>query len=106
MKDRSLIFPALMILLSTVALVLIGQFEAPMFQDASVDATFFPKVIAIGIIILSVLIIIQEKIKPSQKDKAPMFSKMAVFGVIFLIIYATLIHYLGYLIATLTAFTF
>lgn len=105
MKVRSLVFPLLMIGMSLIALTLIQGFEAPMFQDASVDAKFFPRVIAIAIAILSALLIVQEKIKPSQKEIPTVFTKMALYGFLFLIGYAVFIHFIGYLYATLAAFT-
>lgn len=105
MKIRSLVFPMIMICFSLVALIFIQGFEAPMFQDASVDAKFFPRVIAIAILIISLLLILQEKIKPSLQTIPPIFSKMAIYGFLYLIGYAVLIHFIGYLYATLAAFT-
>lgn len=106
MNNRNIIFPALMIILSAVILVVIGQFAEPRFQDASVDAKFFPMVIAIAQIIICAVLILQYKAKSiTDEEENAIFSKMAVFGVAFLIAYAFLISIVGYLIASLVAFT-
>ncbi|WP_087024605.1 tripartite tricarboxylate transporter TctB family protein [Thaumasiovibrio subtropicus] len=104
MDRRNLIFSSCMAGLGILALVLIRQFDAPMFQDASVDASFFPTVIAIAIIGLSVAIVIQDKLKAANHSQ-PIFSKRALMGMGFLFGYAIAIHFAGYLLATLTAFT-
>ncbi len=105
MLDRNLVFPLLVILLSSVAFVLIGQFDEPLYQEASVDAKFFPRVIVLGLIILSVALFIQHKLDKRNSDyETPTFSKLSLFGLGFLGSYALLIHLVGYLIASLTAF--
>lgn len=105
MLDRNVVFPSLIILISAIAFVLIGQFADPMYQEASVDAKFFPRVIVIAQILLCVTLIIQHKIKDKQTQKSePLFSKLSVFGLVFLASYAVLISLLGYLIASLIAF--
>ncbi len=109
MKARDIAFPVCMILLSMASLVFIGQFEEPMFRDASVDAKFFPKVVTIGIMILSLLLIMQNRVADKSKNKAtevtPIFTKLSLFGVLYLIGYALLIHFIGYLWASVLAFT-
>ncbi|MGV3000865.1 tripartite tricarboxylate transporter TctB family protein [Vibrio sp.] len=105
MKDRNLTFPFLMILMSIGALIVISQFDKPMFQDASVDAKFFPRVIAFGIIILSCVLMLQSIIQRTKQTLPPIFSKLSLFGVGFLILYASLIYFIGYLAASLIAFT-
>ncbi|GLR02762.1 tripartite tricarboxylate transporter TctB family protein [Vibrio hyugaensis] len=104
--DRDIIFPCLMIVISAIILVIISQFDKPHFQDASVNAQFFPSVIAIAQIIICIALIAQRKLKaPLKTNSLPLFSKMAVFGIGFLIAYAVLINLVGYLIASLIAFT-
>lgn len=105
MKDRNLIFPFLMILMCIGALIVISQFDKPMFQDASVDAKFFPRVISIGIIILSSVLMIQSIMKKSNEALPPIFSKLSLFGIGFLAIYTALIYFIGYLAASFIAFT-
>ena len=46
MNNRNIVFPSIVIVLSAIILFVIGQFAEPRFQDASVDAKFFPTVIA------------------------------------------------------------
>ncbi len=104
--DREIFFPLLMIVISSVVLVLISQFDEPHYQDASVNAQFFPSAIAIAQIIICIALIVQRKLKASiQPPAVPIFSKMAIFGIGFLVAYALLIHIVGYLIASLVAFT-
>ncbi|OBT17213.1 tripartite tricarboxylate transporter TctB family protein [Vibrio sp. UCD-FRSSP16_10] len=106
MINRNVVFPSLIIALSAVILVLIGQFSEPRFQDASVDAKFFPTAIAIAQILICIALLIQHKLKSiKEEDQPAIFSKMAVFGVAFLIGYALLINVIGYLFASLVAFT-
>lgn len=106
MFDRDIVFPGLMIVISAIVLVLISQFDEPHFQDASVNAQFFPSVIAIAQILICIALIVQRKLKaPTENKPLPVFSKMAVFGIGFLIAYASLINLVGYLIASLIAFT-
>ncbi len=105
MLDRNLVFPLLVILFSAIAFFLIGQFDDPMYQEASVDAKFFPRVIVLGLIILSVALLIQYKLdKRNSSDGTAIFSKLSLFGLGFLISYTLLIHLVGYLIASLVAF--
>ncbi|MFA0442766.1 tripartite tricarboxylate transporter TctB family protein [Vibrio sp. 10N.286.49.C2] len=107
MKDRNIVFPSLMIIFSVLALVVISQFNEPRFQDASVDAKFFPMVVSIAIIIISIALMIQSKLKNSiPQNLSPVFTKLSIFGFCFLIGYAVLISFIGYLYATLFAFTF
>ncbi len=105
MSNRNIVFPSIMIVLSAIVLFLVGQFDEPRFQDASVDAKFFPTVIAIGQIILCIALIIQHKMKKNAEAQNPLFSKMAAFAVAFIIGYALLISVIGYLYASLVAFT-
>ncbi|GAB7218338.1 tripartite tricarboxylate transporter TctB family protein [Vibrio comitans] len=106
MINRNIVFPSLIIALSAVILVLIGQFAEPRFQDASVDAKFFPTAIAVAQIIICIALLVQHKLKSINTEAQPaIFSKMAMFGVIFLIGYALLINLIGYLLASLVAFT-
>lgn len=105
MMNRHVIFPSLMIVLSALTLAVITQFDQPRFQDASVNAQFFPTVIAVMQIVICVALIIQHKLKTTASSDAPIFSKMAWFGLAFLITYAALISVIGYLYASLLAFT-
>ncbi len=105
MINRNVIFPSLIMVLSAVVLAVITQFAEPRFQDASVDAKFFPTAIAILQIIICIALIVQSKVKNAVADSSPIFSRMAIFGVIFLICYAVLISIVGYLYASLIAFT-
>ncbi len=105
MFNRNLVFPSLIIILSAITLVVVSQFAEPRFQDASVDAKFFPAVIAIFQIVICIALIIQSKLKSSPEYQEGIFSKMAWFAVGFLFGYALLIHLLGYLFASLIAFT-
>ncbi len=104
MLNRNILFPSLIMVLSLVILFLIGQFDEPRFQDASVNAKFFPTIIAIGQIIICIALIIQQKIKPAFNQGA-ITSKMALIGILFLIGYAFLISLIGYLYASLLSFT-
>ncbi|MCL9773985.1 tripartite tricarboxylate transporter TctB family protein [Vibrio methylphosphonaticus] len=107
MNNRNIIFPSLMILISLFALVIISQFNEPMFQqDASVDAKFFPSVVAIAIIVISAILMIQSKMANlAKQETSPIFTKLSIFGLFFLVGYAVLISFIGYLYATLLAFT-
>ncbi|CAM2891304.1 tripartite tricarboxylate transporter TctB family protein [Vibrio diazotrophicus] len=105
MLNRNLVFPSIVIVLSALTLVVISQFAEPRFQDASVDAKFFPAVIVIFQIIICIALIIQNKLKTKTETQTSIFSKMVGFAVAFLIGYAFLINSLGYLPASLIAFT-
>ncbi len=105
MVNRNLIFPCLIIALSALILPIIAQFEQPRFQDASVNAQFFPTVIVVMQIVICIALIIQHKLKKTVTNEIPIFSKMALFGIIFLCFYALLISAIGYLYASLVAFT-
>lgn len=105
MFNRSVIFPSVIIVLSAIILAVITQFEQPRFQDASVNAQFFPTVIAIMQIIICIALLVQYKLKKIESDGQPILSKMALFGLIFLCCYAVLISIIGYLYASLIAFT-
>ncbi|WP_375748973.1 tripartite tricarboxylate transporter TctB family protein [Vibrio sp. HN007] len=106
MKERNILFPVLMVIISILALISISQFDNPRFQDASVNAKFFPTVVACFIIFISVLLAVQSKLKnEAAKGAEPIFSKLAIFGVAFLLVYAVLISFIGYLPASLIAFT-
>ncbi|MGF1700905.1 tripartite tricarboxylate transporter TctB family protein [Photobacterium makurazakiensis] len=108
MLNRNFLFPSLIIFLSAAALFIISQFDKPMFQDASVDARFFPMVVVIAQIIICGVLLVQHKMKMNKQAleaEDSLFSKLSVFGVIFLIGYALLIHFIGYLFASLIAFT-
>ncbi|MDV7103850.1 tripartite tricarboxylate transporter TctB family protein [Vibrio sp. TH_r3] len=108
MLDRNVIFPSIVILLSAVAFYLIGHFDEPMYQEASVDAKFFPRVIVIGQIILCLALIFQHRMKAQSNTESqqsnPIFSKLSIFGLGYLVAYAVLMSFVGYLIASLTAF--
>ena len=106
MLNRNILFPALIIALSAVLLVLISQFPEPRFQDAPVGADFFPAVVAIIQIIICGVLIFQYKNKKQKVEEAPLLSSKSVFGIVFLIGYAILISLVGYLIASLVGFTF
>lgn len=105
MNNRNIVFPSIVIVLSAIILFVIGQFAEPRFQDASVDAKFFPTVIAIGQILLCIALIIQHKLKKSPEQLDPLVTKMATYAVGFIIGYALLISQIGYLFASLVAFT-
>lgn len=108
MLNRDIVFPSLMIVLSLVILTLVPQFEMPSYQqDASVGAKFFPAVLAIGQIIICVALIIQHQLKKNaEQGKAnPIFSKMSLAGLVFLVVYVALISITGYLPASLLTFT-
>ncbi|WED29405.1 tripartite tricarboxylate transporter TctB family protein [Vibrio sp. DW001] len=107
MLDRNVIFPSIVILLSAIAFFFIGQFDEPMYQEASVDAKFFPRVIVIGQIILCLALIFQHKAKSrlnEPQDTTSIFSKLSIFGLGYLIGYAVIMSFVGYLIASLLAF--
>lgn len=108
MFNRDIIFPTLIIVLSAVVLTLIPQFPVPTYyqQDASVGANFFPTVLVIAQIVICIALIIQHKKKQKSTVKPEkIFSKLSLFGLVFLIAYAVLINIFGYLIASLIAFT-
>lgn len=105
MINRNIVFPSLIIVLSAIVLFFIGQFAEPRFQDASVDAKFFPTAIAIAQIIICIALIIQHKLKAGvTQEQKVIFSKMALFGIGFIISYAVIILVTGYLYASLIAF--
>lgn len=105
MLNRNVVFPSLVILVSLVAFLIIGQFDEPMYQEASVDAKFFPKVIVIGQILLCIGLIFQYLHKNKGSDIAsPIFSKRSLFGLAFLGGYTLLMSLVGYLIGSLIAF--
>ncbi len=104
--NRNIVFPSIIIILSAIALALITQFDRPMYQDASVDAKFFPMMIVIAQIAICIVLIIQHKLKGASEQQEAMISKMSIFGVAFLIGYALLISVVGYLYASLIAFMF
>lgn len=104
MINRNIVFPSVVILFSAFALWLISQFDSPLYQDASVDASFFPTMIVIFQIIICTVLLIQHKVKGTEKFEAPILTKMSLFGIGYLISYAFIIHYLGYLYASLIAF--
>lgn len=113
MLNRNVVFPSLLIVISAVTLYLITLFEEPMFQEASVDAAFFPTAIVIAQIILCIVLLVQHKMAKANSADAdanepvsPIFSKLSIFGLGYLAGYAVLIYFLGYLIASLTAFVF
>lgn len=106
MLNRNIIFPALMIAVSAILLVLINQFPEPRFQDAPVGADFFPAVIAIIQIIICGVLIAQHRSSKKTVKEAPLLSRKSIFGIAFLIGYAVLISLVGYLLASLIGFTF
>lgn len=113
MLNRNVIFPSIIILLSALAFAVITQFDKPMYQDASVDAKFFPIVIVIAQIVICIVLLIQYKYKQSHikeeslaSKEEPIISKMSLLGITYLIGYALLISVIGYLYASLIAFIF
>ncbi len=106
MLNRNVFFPALLIVLSTIILVVISQFSEPRYQDASVGAGFFPTIIAIIQIIICAVLIFQYKNKKKSATEEPLITSESIFGIAFVIGYAVLISLVGYLIASLVAFTF
>ena len=108
MFNRNIVFPILIIIISAVILVFIPQFTVPIYyqQDASVGAKFFPTVLVIAQIIICIALLIQhQKNKQKTRKSSAIFSKMSLFGLCFLVLYAVLIGLLGYLIASLISFT-
>lgn len=107
MFNRDVVFPILMIVMSAMVLAVIPNFTMPSYQqDASVGANFFPTVLAISQIVICIALLVQRKVNQQDTtDKNPIFSKMSLFGLGFLIGYAVLISLAGYLIASLLAFT-
>ncbi|WP_133013418.1 tripartite tricarboxylate transporter TctB family protein [Marinomonas flavescens] len=108
MFNRGVVFPVLMIVVSAIILAVIPQFSVPSYgqQDASVGAKFFPTVLAIAQILICIALLIQQRAKKIEAiESEKIFSKMSLFGLCFLITYAVLIHLLGYLVASLIAFT-
>ncbi|GAL09225.1 hypothetical protein JCM19233_190 [Vibrio astriarenae] len=104
MVNRNVVFPSIVILFAGIALWLISQFESPMYQDASVDASFFPTLIVVMQIVICLALLIQQKLKGMEEVDGPLMTKMSVFGIGYLIAYAVTINYLGYLVASLIAF--
>ncbi|GAB2648188.1 tripartite tricarboxylate transporter TctB family protein [Vibrio panuliri] len=105
MLNRHLVFPSLMIVISTCVLYIIQHFDQPHFQDASVNAQFFPTVIAIAQIAICIALIAQHKLKKTNTSLVtPLFTKMSLFGIAFLVVYAVAINIFGYLLASLVAF--
>ncbi|PKF63303.1 tripartite tricarboxylate transporter TctB family protein [Psychromonas sp. psych-6C06] len=105
MFNRNIIFPALMIIVSMITLVLITQFAVPRYQDASVGAGFFPAIIAIIQVFICCVLIFQYLQKKAHQKETPLISRESIFGVLFLIGYALLISLIGYLYASLIGFT-
>ncbi|WP_435234328.1 tripartite tricarboxylate transporter TctB family protein [Psychromonas sp. PT13] len=106
MLNRNIIFPSIIIFLSAIAFAVITQFDKPMFQDASVDAKFFPMVIVIAQIVLCIILILQHIYKKSKPEEQPLITKMSVFGILYILGYAVLISIIGYLYASLITFLF
>lgn len=106
MLNRNIIFPSIIIFLSAVAFAVITQFDKPMYQDASVDAKFFPMVIVIAQIILCLILIFQHISKKSKIKEEPLITKMSLFGIFYILGYAILISIIGYLYASLITFLF
>ncbi|MGL6313394.1 tripartite tricarboxylate transporter TctB family protein [Vibrio sp. WXL103] len=105
MINRNVVFPSLMIVFGAVALWLISQFDRPMYQDASVDASFFPTLIVILQIVICATLLIQQKLKGVEKVQGALINRKSLFGIAYLIGYAVTISILGYLYASLLAFT-
>lgn len=106
MNHRISIFLSLVIAACVCVLFLVTQFEQPRFQDASVDAKFFPTMVAIGQIILCLILLLQHKWqKANSSPTSVIFSKMAAIGIMYIVSYVLLINLIGYLLATLIAFT-
>jgi hypothetical protein len=79
-----------------------------MYRDpSSVGAQFFPTMIAVLQIVLCLAIIIQDRLSKDSEEapSGPIFSKLALYGVVFLLSYALLMQVFGYLIASLVCFT-
>jgi hypothetical protein len=93
--------------MSSVVLLLISRFDLPHYRDASVGAQFFPILIAISQIVICIALIVKSRLHkeetPSPSD--PIFSKLALLGIGFLVGYALLMQILGYLLASLICFT-
>lgn len=106
MLNRNIIFPSIIIFLSAIAFAVITQFDKPMYQDASVDAKFFPMVIVIAQIILCFILIFQHISKKSKIKEEPLLTKMSIFGILYVLGYAILISIIGYLYASLITFLF
>lgn len=106
MLNRNVVFPSIIIVLSALAFAVITQFDKPMYQDASVDAKFFPMVIVIAQIVICTVLLIQYKLKTPSSEQPPLVNAMSLFGIAFLIGYAVLISLIGYLYASLAAFIF
>jgi hypothetical protein len=106
MLNRNIIFPSIIIFLSAIAFAVITQFDKPMYQDASVDAKFFPMVIVIAQIILCLILIFQHLYKKSKIKEEPLLTKMSLFGILYVLGYAILIGIIGYLYASLITFLF
>ena len=106
MLNRNIFFPSLVIVLSLIVLVLISQFQEPMYQDAPVGAGFFPTIVAIIQIIICSVLIIQYKNKQKPEKEVQLISKHSTFGFTLLVGYAALITLVGYLPASLVGFTY
>lgn len=104
MLNRNVVYPSIIITLSALAFAVITQFDKPMYQDATVDAKFFPMVIVIAQIIICAILLMQHLYKKSEIKQEPLFNKMSFFGIAYLIGYALLISVIGYLYASLVAF--
>ena len=106
MLNRNIFFPALIITLSTIVLVLISQFAEPRFQSGTVGAGFFPTAVAIIQMVICAILIFQYKNKKKIDQDEPLITSKSIFGIAFLIGYAVLITVIGYLLASLIGFTF
>lgn len=108
MLNRNTILPMIVIVISVVLLFIISNFELPMYRDpSSVGAQFFPTMIAVLQIILCLALIITDRLKKesSETSSGPIVTKLALYGILFLLSYALLMHIFGYLIASLVCFT-
>ncbi|MGX9417528.1 tripartite tricarboxylate transporter TctB family protein [Vibrio sp. RC27] len=108
MFNRNTILPMTVIVISVVLLFLINDFDLPLYRDASVGAQFFPTMIAIIQIILCIVLIAKDRMnkEPAEETSSkPIFSKLALYGIIFLLSYALIMQVFGYLIASLVCFT-
>lgn len=105
MTNRHILFPLCIMLFSLVSLYIIGQFDQPRFQESSIGAGFFPTMIAIFQLLLCAGLIVQHKMKKQREAEPPLLTAMSVYGILFVLGYVAGIYFLGYLIASLLAFT-
>ncbi|MPW31805.1 tripartite tricarboxylate transporter TctB family protein [Agarivorans sp. B2Z047] len=107
--SRYNVLPTLIIFLSAISLWLISGFNAPRYQDASVDASFFPTIVSLVMVLLSCLMLYHHIRSNGNRQTTcsddPLVPSGALLGMLFIAYYVLLIAVVGYLLASFVAFS-